>query len=242
MKTCKKCLVEKTISEFGDNKKNKDGKSSYCYNCEIIRAKEYREKNREKVNSSSKKWRENNPEKYQNSVKKYLDKNPHMTSKERLKKYRKNDDYRLRNSEKRKKYYQENKEIEREKRKKYYQENKNLEREKNDKWRKDKIKNDGFFRMKKRLRDRIRDYMNGKSIGKKTKEIVGLEYDEFKSYISDKFTEGMNWENYGLWHLDHIVPLCEAKNYEEVLKLNHYTNLQPLWAEDNLKKNRKYVS
>ena len=50
----------------------------------------------------------------------------------------------------------------------------------------------------------------------------------------------MTWENYGLWHLDHIIPLCEAKNEEELYKLNHHTNLQPLWAEDNLKKNRKY--
>ena len=70
-------------------------------------------------------------------------------------------------------------------------------------------------------------------------EIVGLDYEEFKTYISNKFTENMNWDNYGDWHLDHIIPLCEAKTEEEPFKLNHYTNLQPLWAEDNLKKNRK---
>jgi hypothetical protein len=52
----------------------------------------------------------------------------------------------------------------------------------------------------------------------------------------------MNWDTYGKWHLDHIIPLYEAKTEEEILKLNHYTNLQPLWAEDNLKKNRKYVN
>ena len=49
----------------------------------------------------------------------------------------------------------------------------------------------------------------------------------------------MTWENYGKWHLDHIKPLCQAKDNDEALLLNHYTNLQPLWAEDNLKKNRK---
>ena len=59
MKTCKKCLVEKEISYFGNNKNEKDGKSIYCSNCELIRAKEYREKNRNKVNQSSKKWRQN---------------------------------------------------------------------------------------------------------------------------------------------------------------------------------------
>lgn len=242
MKICKRCSLDKEINEFGNNKNNKDGKSLYCISCELNRAKKYREKNREKVNKSAKKWRDENPEKYQETIKKYLEKNPQMTSKERLKKYRENDECRLKLSEKRKEWYQNNIEKEREKRKKYYYENKKKERKKNDEWRKKKLKNDGFFRMKRRLRERIRDYMKGKTIGKKTKEIVGLEYEEFKTYISDKFTKGMTWENYGEWHLDHIIPLFEAKNEEELLKLNHYTNLQPLWDEDNLKKNRKYVS
>jgi hypothetical protein len=242
MKICKRCSIELDVSKFGKNKNNKDGFSIYCLECEIKRAKEYREKNREKVNNSAKNWRNKNPEKYKKTIQKYLEKNPQMSSKERSKKYRENEEYRLKLSKKSKERYQNNIEEEREKRKKYYYENKKRERKKNDDWRKKKLKNDGFFRMKRRLRERIRDYMKGKNIGKKTKEIVGLEYEEFKTYISDKFTEGMNWENYGEWHLDHIIPLCEAKNKEEVIKLNHYTNLQPLWAKDNLKKNRKYGS
>jgi hypothetical protein len=242
MKICKKCLINKEIIEFGNNKNNKDGKSIYCFNCELIRGKEYREKNRKKINQSAKKWRKNNPEKYQESIKKYLDKNPNMTPKERLKKYRESDDYRKKQSDRQKEYYKNNLEKIRERRKKYYLENREQERIKNDEWRKKKLKTDGFFRMKRRLRDRIRDYMKGEVIGKKTKEIVGLDYEEFKNYISSKFLNGMTWENYGEWHLDHIVPLCEAKNIDELFKLNYYTNLQPLWAEDNLKKNRKYVS
>ena len=49
----------------------------------------------------------------------------------------------------------------------------------------------------------------------------------------------MNWENRNLWHVDHIIPLSSAKTEEELVKLCHYTNLQPLWAEDNLKKSNK---
>ena len=242
MKKCKRCLIEKTSDEFGNNKNNKDGKSIYCLNCELERKRKYREENREKVNESSKNWRKNNPEKYKKTIEKYIEKNPHMSSKERGRKYREDDTYRKKISEKRKEYYQNNLEKEREKRKIYYYNNKEKERKKNDTWRVKKLKSDGFFRMKRRLRERIRDYMKGESIGKKTKDIVGLEYEDFKIYISNKFSEGMTWDNYGKWHLDHIIPLCEAKNVEELIKLNHFTNLQPLWAEDNIKKNRKYVS
>lgn len=51
----------------------------------------------------------------------------------------------------------------------------------------------------------------------------------------------MTWNNYGKWHIDHIIPISSAKTEEEVIKLNHYTNLQPLWAKDNLKKGNKII-
>lgn len=96
--------------------------------------------------------------------------------------------------------------------------------------------------MKKNIRDRIRQYLTGENKSKRTFDIIGLDKENFKSYIEDKFTEGMSWENYGEWHLDHIKPLCLSENEEDLIKLNHYTNLQPLWSEDNIKKNRKYVN
>ena len=49
----------------------------------------------------------------------------------------------------------------------------------------------------------------------------------------------MTWENQGEWHFDHIIPISSAQTEEEVIKLNHYTNFQPLWAEDNLRKSNK---
>ena len=51
----------------------------------------------------------------------------------------------------------------------------------------------------------------------------------------------MTLENHGEWHLDHIIPLAIAKTEEEIIKLNHYTNFQPLWAIDNLKKGAKIL-
>lgn len=73
----------------------------------------------------------------------------------------------------------------------------------------------------------------------KTKGLLGSDYNFIKGYIEKQFTEGMSWENYGQWHIDHIIPLSSAKNSRELKKLCHYTNLQPLWAKDNIEKRDK---
>jgi len=73
----------------------------------------------------------------------------------------------------------------------------------------------------------------------KSETILGCTIVEFRNYIKSKFTEGMTIENHGEWHLDHIKPLASATTEEEIIKLNHYTNFQPLWAIDNLKKGSK---
>jgi hypothetical protein len=240
MKICKKCEIKKPLSDFSNNKNNKDGKSIYCKECEKKRKEIYREKNREKINEDARNWRKENPERYQEIIHKYLSENPHMSSKERLKKYRENPDFKKKQSIRRKEYYLRNIESEREKRKEYYHNNKKNERIKNNEWKKNKLNEDSLERMKKNLRVRIRKFLNGDNKSKRTFDIIGLDKENFKLYIESKFKEGMSWENYGEWHLDHIKPLCLAENEEDVLLLNHYTNLQPLWGEDNLKKNIKY--
>jgi hypothetical protein len=76
------------------------------------------------------------------------------------------------------------------------------------------------------------------SLGKKpacTEKWQGCSADELKAYFESLFTEGMSWENYGEWHVDHIRPVCSF-TAEEWEQINHYTNLQPLWAEDNYAK------
>jgi 5-methylcytosine-specific restriction endonuclease McrA len=74
--------------------------------------------------------------------------------------------------------------------------------------------------------------------------VWGCSYDEFKIHIESQFTDDMSWDNYGLkgWHIDHIKPLSgfNLDSQCELKKAWHYTNLQPLWAEDNLKKGSKY--
>ena len=75
----------------------------------------------------------------------------------------------------------------------------------------------------------------------KTKDILGCSFEDAKKHIESLWLEGMSWENYGLygWHIDHKIPLASTKDKKEMEKLCHYTNLQPLWAKDNLSKGKK---
>ena len=72
-------------------------------------------------------------------------------------------------------------------------------------------------------------------------ELIGCDKDELKLYLSSKFTENMSFDNYGLWELDHIKPIASFNldNMEEQKKCFNYTNIQPLWKEDNMKKSDK---
>tara|TARA_R110000787_G_scaffold99302_3_gene203836 strand:+ start:103 stop:606 length:504 start_codon:yes stop_codon:yes gene_type:complete len=94
--------------------------------------------------------------------------------------------------------------------------------------------NDPLYKMKLNLRGRIRKTIINK-IGQTT-DILGCSYEEVRDYISNQFREGMSWDNYGEWHIDHIKPLALANTEKETYELCHYTNLQPLWAIENLQK------
>lgn len=98
------------------------------------------------------------------------------------------------------------------------------------------------FKLRKRLLLRMKQVKFG-SKDSNFYTIVGLRPPELREYISTKFQEGMTWENYGYdtWHIDHIVPLSTATNKEEYYKLWHYSNLQPLWKDDNLEKSNKLL-
>ena len=105
------------------------------------------------------------------------------------------------------------------------------------------------YRLALQMRSRINQFLDIKKITKKNKtfEYVGCTPSELKSHLEKQFynnpetNETMTWMNWALdgWHIDHKVPLDQAKNEEDAKRLCHYTNLQPMWAKENLKKGSK---
>lgn len=125
----------------------------------------------------------------------------------------------------------------------YYDDNKNIIISRWIDAKRNKYSKDPTFRLKEALRTRIRIALASSGYSKKSKtfNILGCEFCEFVVYIEKQFTDGMTWENQGAWHLDHKVPLALAKTESEIIRLNHFSNFQPLWAKDNFAKNRKMM-
>ncbi len=104
--------------------------------------------------------------------------------------------------------------------------------------RKNKMRNDPSAKIAKSLRRNLSRFIKNKQIS--ANALLGCNYYFFRSYLEERFVEGMCWENYGFygWHIDHIKP-CASFNLTDIEQQKicfHYTNLQPLWGVDNLKK------
>lgn len=105
----------------------------------------------------------------------------------------------------------------------------------------DRKKNHLPTKLRENLKSRLKDLFR-KPTKTSIVKYLGCSIAELKIYLESKFLPGMSWDNYGLhgWHIDHIKPV-NAFSEEEIFLASHYANLQPLWAEDNLKKGSTYV-
>ena len=103
---------------------------------------------------------------------------------------------------------------------------------------------DPLFRLSKNLRSRLSSALKSKKWKKNTRfsQYIGCSQQDLVLHIESQFRPGMTWGNYGLWEIDHINPLSRAKNEEEMYLLCHFSNLQPLWKEENRKKSNKKQS
>ena len=100
-----------------------------------------------------------------------------------------------------------------------------------------------MLRVSSNLRSRISQFVKSNKLHKDNKTLImlGIDLPGFKNYLEERFNFGMTWDNYGEWHIDHIIPLYYAKNSEDLNKLCHYTNLQPLWGFENSSKRNKLI-
>jgi hypothetical protein len=123
----------------------------------------------------------------------------------------------------------------------YYLKNKEKLKIYHNEFNKKKLKECPLFRLKHNMRVRIKEYFKVNKLAKhnKTFDMVGITPLGLKEYIEKKFKYDMSWDNYGKWHIDHIIPLASAKTEIDIIKLCHYTNLQPLWAKENWAKGCK---
>lgn len=105
----------------------------------------------------------------------------------------------------------------------------------------ERYKTDIEYKLKVRLRQRLHRIMKSKGIKLKPEKEIGCTLSQLKTYLEQQFVEGMNWDNYGEWHIDHIKPIAsfDLTNNEEFKLCCHFTNLQPMWALDNIKKGDK---
>lgn len=105
---------------------------------------------------------------------------------------------------------------------------------------------DIMFKTIGNLRHRLKEFLKTKGWRKNspTTKLLGCSKEEFRIYIKNKFETNMTWDNYGngdnQWSYDHIIPLSSATCLEELYKLCHYTNIQPLWHKDNIIKSNKH--
>lgn len=101
-----------------------------------------------------------------------------------------------------------------------------------------RLRTDPLFRLAKNLRQRLRNALKGRNKSAATMLLLGCTVEELHRHLEAQFQPGMTWGNYGAWHIDHIKP-CVSFDLADPVQQRacfHWTNLQPLWALDNIKK------
>jgi hypothetical protein len=217
-KICIECKLEKEIDLFVKNR-------NLCKECMKIYKKVYAQKNKEALKNKSVEYYNKNKDKIKERIS-----NHYYNDKSLKLKYQK--EYAEKNKERISYYKKEYTEKNREKileYKRHYQNNRR--------------KTDPVFRLKFICNRMIRNSLKciGISKNQRTIDILGCDIQFFKNYIEEMFIDDMSWENYGkVWDIDHKIPLASATTEEEVLRLNHYTNLQPLdsYINRNVKRDK----
>lgn len=222
MKSCSKCDQFKDLTEFGTRQRAKDGRKSACKVC--LRADNigYYDRNSAKESLRKKRAYVENREQILDKTLGYYYKNKEQIAVHRKQRRENHPEIYQAHSKKYREKYPEYAKV----------------------YRRERRKVDPKFKIIGNLRNRLCSVLKYKKWNKNNsfRQYIGCSLEELKSHLENQFTEGMAWDNHGKWHIDHIIPLSSANTEEELYKLCHYTNLQPLWAIDNMKKSNKIIS
>ena len=196
--------------------------------------------NRKRLNKLDRLKREKKKEKYLE-----MEANYRKQNREKLNKAHREWSNKPENRLKQKKYREENKEklneyFEKRRRSKEYKEKFNIYYKE---WINKRLKTDPHFKIKQQMSHRI--YLALKSQRTKksntTSKLIGCSISKLWKHLEERFEPGMTRENHGTWHVDHIIPCAsfDLTDPEQQKICFHYTNLQPMWALDNIKKGKK---
>jgi hypothetical protein len=235
-----KCLGASDENVIKKVKKKEYDKQQYLKNKERKKklSNQWYLKNREKRKETNKQWYLKNKERRKEINKQWYLKNRERKSELGKKWYLKN---REKHNNESKKWFLKNKERKSEISKQWYLKNKEHIRERNKKRRKTDI----TYKLITNLRRRTTLALKGKSKSANTMTLLGVTNIQLVwKHLESTFKPGMTKENHGLWHIDHIRPCSsfDLSKPEEQAKCFHYTNLQALWAYENLSKSDKYVA
>jgi hypothetical protein len=225
MNICSKCNIEKNTDEYPVDKRNKRGCSSVCKICTKKYKSDYYLSNKDIILKNGKKYTDIN----RDSIKEY-----------KAKYYKENKNIIL---DRTTLNYNLNRENKIEYQKLYYLNNSDSINKQRNLYVKNKMESDDIYRVTRIVRSLVSSSIKRRGYKKssKTSIILGCSFIDFKLYLESKFEQWMTFENHGKfngelnygWDIDHIVPISSAKTKKDIIRLNHYTNLQPLCSKVN---------
>lgn len=222
MKLCKTCNCEKAFDLFYKDKSKPDGLHGQCKACRLLKVAEYREGNREELARKSRAYREENLEACRERERTYSLDNREARDAKVAAFHKKNPGKKAEYSAR---YRAKPGVVDRLNECARVYVNK-------------RRKECNMYALRLLMRSRLYIALKSKGLKKNTRtfDALGCGPEDLVRHIENQFQDGMTWENRSEWHIDHIVPLATAKTEAEIYQLSHYTNLQPLWALDNIRK------
>lgn len=243
MKKCKACGQEKPDSDYYKDKRTKDGLIANCKICHKAKCSSRRKRKKDEWEA---KWEEDPI--LLETLKLCISCGESKPKKEFGVNYENGDGRHSYCSEccTQKVMSSYDKEKHRKYQKQWRKDNPDKVRENKRRWKTARRERDPIFRLKESLYSRLRLAIKEQGAKKHTNtmKLVGCTLDELRAHLESQFKESMTWENYGEWHIDHIQPCAsfDLSDPEQQKACFHYTNLQPLWAKDNLIKSDKILN